>query len=169
MNYWRMAFRVGAGGREMWPECLRRGIAAITYEPLSEVNLSQYPTFEPKALWQRLESSQKFSLGAVAYKMKKGDVIFVKQGPEIISRGVVRNGYTFESSLDLRDHNGLAWPHQVPVVWERNFLRVKCLVGAEMSTIKLLTASDIEKLKKTLGKDFGPGWDKNYAAPDVGG
>ncbi len=31
MNYWRMAFRIGDRGYEMWQDCYNRGIAAIGY------------------------------------------------------------------------------------------------------------------------------------------
>jgi hypothetical protein len=42
MASWRMAMKVGSGGTSLWPECLSRGIAAITYEPLSRTDLSKY-------------------------------------------------------------------------------------------------------------------------------
>lgn len=159
-----MAFRIGAAGHEMWPECLRRKVAAITYEPLDETDLSQYPQYEPNHLWDKLKSAQKSSLGAVAYEMKKGDVIFVKQGPKIVGRGVVAGGYQFESSLSLRDPKDLAWPHQVPVDWERNFLHFALKLGGEQATVKKLTEENVRFLKDEMGKFFGPNWDKEYKA-----
>ncbi len=57
-----MSFRVGTDGAEMWPRCKAMGIAAITYKSLAETDLSKYPLGEPKARWDLLESSQKFSL-----------------------------------------------------------------------------------------------------------
>lgn len=59
MNQWRMSFRVGIEGAEMWPRCKVLGVAAITYKPLAETNLSQYPQGEPKARWDLLKGSQR--------------------------------------------------------------------------------------------------------------
>ena len=75
MTIWRMSFRAGNQGYEMWPDCFRLGIAAITYYPLVKTDLSQYPYGEPKELWKQLEPSQKASLRRVAYEMKAGDII----------------------------------------------------------------------------------------------
>jgi len=150
-----MSFRVGTDGAEMWPRCKALGIAAITYKPLAETDLSQYAQGEPKARWDLLESSQKFSLKCVAYDMKKGDVIYVKQCPQIICRGIVQDSYQFESKLSLRDHNDLPWPHQVPVAWEPNFLPARLLLGAEQLTVKRLSPENIEELEKKFGNPRG--------------
>ena len=143
-----MSFRIGAEGTDMWPECKALGIAAISYKPLAEVDLSQHERGEPLEKWSLLKSAQKLSLEAVAYEMQEGDIIYVKQGPSIISRGEVQGAYKFESGLDLRDEKGMPWPHQVPVIWEPYFLAAKISLGAEMSTVKRLTPEDIEKLEK---------------------
>jgi hypothetical protein len=81
MANWRMSFRVGNQGYEMWPDCLRLGVAAITYAPLAKVDLSKHLPGAPKELWDRLEPTQKASLRRVAYEMRAGDIIYVKQGP----------------------------------------------------------------------------------------
>ena len=151
MTQWRMSFRAGNQGQEMWPRCKMMGIAAITYEALSEVDLSKYQQGEPRAGWDRLESSQKFSLKSVVYEMKQGDVIYVKQGPQIVCRGIVQGSYQFDETFALRDHFGVAWPHHVPVAWERNFLPARLLLGAEPSTVKRLTEENIVQLEKEFG------------------
>ncbi len=132
----------------MWPECKALGIAAISYKSLAEVDLSQHPRGEPLEKWATLKSAQKLSMEAVAYEMQEGDVIYVKQGPSIISRGLVQGPYQFDASLELRDEKSMPWPHQVPVVWEPYFLAAKISLGAEMSTVKRLTDEDVEKLEK---------------------
>ena len=76
----------------MWPDCLRLGVAAITYDPLARTDLSLHPQFEPTELWKQLAPSQKVSLRRLAYEMQAGDVIYVKQGPKIIDRGLLRGG-----------------------------------------------------------------------------
>ena len=65
MNIWRMAFRAGDGGPEMWPDCFRLGVAAITYRPIATTDLSLYAAGEPKELWSQLSPAQKYSLRQV--------------------------------------------------------------------------------------------------------
>ena len=86
----------------MWPHCRELGIAAITYYPLHDTDLSRYPKGEPKHLWAQLTSSQKASLRRVAYEMKEGDIIYVKQGPRIVGRGVINGSYQFDYEYRLR-------------------------------------------------------------------
>ena len=148
MNQWRMAFRVGTDGTELWPLCKSLGIAAITHRALAETNLSKFPNGQPKERWDLLAPTTKFSLKAVAYEMKKGDVIYVKQGPMIICRGIVQGSYKFDEESRIVDEFGTPWPHQVPVNWERNFLPAKILLGAEQSTVKRFTPDNIEQLEK---------------------
>jgi hypothetical protein len=152
MAIWRMSFRAGNQGYEMWPDCFRLGIAAITYYPLVKTDLSQYPYGEPKELWKQLEPSQKASLRRVAYEMKAGDIIFVKQGTKIVSKGVVKGSYQFDSKFRLIDPNDNPWAHQVPVKWESEFPEVKILLGAEPLTVKRLSPNDVKKLEVAVGK-----------------
>ncbi len=147
MAMWRMAFRMGVNGDEMWPHCWSLGVAAITYAPLAEVDLSQHEPYEPKELWDKLRSAQKSSLGAVAYEMKEGDTIYVKEGPKIVRKGAVLGPYQFDRELRIVDGNGLPWAHQVPVKWDPYFLAVKVLLGSELSTVKRMTEADLELIK----------------------
>jgi hypothetical protein len=48
MTVWRMSFRVGNQGYEMWPECLRLGAAGITYIPLAKTDPSRRPVANQK-------------------------------------------------------------------------------------------------------------------------
>jgi hypothetical protein len=108
----------------MWEDCSRLSVAAITYHPLVRIDLSQYPYGEPKELWRQLEPTQKASLRRVAYEMKAGDIIFVKQGPKIVSKGVIKGSYQFDSEFRLITPNGEPWAHQVPVKWASEFPEV---------------------------------------------
>jgi predicted RNA-binding protein with PUA-like domain len=146
-----MSFRCGNQGPEMWPKCRRLGVAAITYEPLMRVNLSKYPRFEPRRFWAKLAPSQKASLRRVAYEMKAGDVIYVKKGPQIVGKGVVRGSYQF-SKVRLIDHYRDPWAHQVPVDWELDFPAIKILLGAEQLTVKKLAADEVRKIEAARGK-----------------
>jgi hypothetical protein len=155
MPNWRMSFRVGNQGYEMWPDCLRLGVAAITYAPLAKVDLSKHLPGQPKDLWDRLEPTQKASLRRVAYEMRAGDVIYVKQGPRIVDRGVVigpknKNAYQFDSQFRLVDPNGEPWAHQVPVDWSKSFPETTVLLGAEQLTVKKLSVEEIETIEKRI-------------------
>ena len=147
MHYWRMSFRVGTGGYPMWPDCLRLGVAAMTYKSLAETDLSKYLPGEPKSLWSELKPSQKASLRRVAYEMAEGDVIFAKDGPMIVDRGVVTGPYSFDSELRMPDPNGVPWAHQVPVDWSRRFTPIKILLGrSQQLTVEELTSTEVERM-----------------------
>lgn len=172
MTTWRMSFRVGNQGYEMWPRCLRLGVAAITYSSLTETDLSKYPKGEPKDLWDRLEPTQKASLRRVAYEMKAGDVIYVKQGPKIVDRGIVKgpvkgNAYTFDSKFRLCEPNGTPWVHQVPVDWSMDFPEIKMLLGGEQVTVKALSADEVKKLEEAVAAVNEKSW--NIASGEPAG
>jgi hypothetical protein len=95
MTAWRMAFRVGSGGEDLWPDCQRLGVAAMEYRPLDDIDLSRYPEGEPRAAWKKLAPSQQTSLKRLVYDMAEGDVIYVKEGPIIVGKGVVTGPYHF--------------------------------------------------------------------------
>ncbi|MGH7455743.1 MAG: HNH endonuclease [bacterium] len=152
MTIWRMSFRAGNQGHEMWRDCFRLGIAAITYYPLVKTDLSKYPNGEPKELWAQLESTQKASLRRVAYEMKAGDIIYVKQGPKIVSKGVVKGSYQFDSKFRLIDPNGEPWAHQVPVEWVSDFPEIEILLGSEPLTVKELSPDNVQKLEAAIEK-----------------
>jgi hypothetical protein len=151
MTTWRMSFRVGNHGYEMWPQCLRLGVAAITYDPLIETDLSKYPKGEPEELWNQLEPTQKASLRRVVYEMKAGDLIYVKQGPKIVDKGIVKgpakgNAYAFDSEFRLRQPNGTPWAHQVPVDWSTDFPEIGILLGGEQVTVKELSSEEVNQI-----------------------
>jgi hypothetical protein len=148
-----MAMRVGSGGHEMWDDCLERGIAAITYEPLAETDLSLLVHGEPADLWAQLQPTQNASLRHVAYEMQGGDVIYVKKGPEIVGKGVVQGSsdtraYRFDSNFELRDPNGMAWSHQVPVAWSADFTSVVIQVGrAQQIAVEEIFSADADAIE----------------------
>lgn len=147
MNTWRMAMKVGTGGRSLWPICQSLSVAAITYEPLARINLSEFPDEEPSHLWAQLRSSQPRSLRAVAYEMKVGDTIYVKDGPWIVGKGTITGEYRFDSAYRIVDENGTPWPHQVPVDWDPTFARRRVKVGRDQrAAVELLLNEDSKSL-----------------------
>lgn len=150
MNSWRMSFRQGNQGHPLWKECFHYGVAAISYYPLDKKDLSQFDPGTPENLWRKLSSSQKSSLHKVAYEMKKGDIIYVKQGVMIVGKGVVQGQYSFRLSDKILDKDKYLWPHQVPVAWEPDFPSFRLLLGAEQHTVLKLETEHIKKLNKAL-------------------
>jgi hypothetical protein len=157
MNYWRMSFRVGNHGHEMWPECVRLGVAAITYYPLERTDLSHYPESEPRRLWKQLAVSQKVSLRRVAYEMQGGDIIYVKQGPKIVGKGIIQGtpnqrAYQFDSRFQIIDSNGVPWAHQVPVDWSGHFSQTDILLGSEQYTVKELSEQEVARIEQVAAR-----------------
>ena len=155
MTGWRMALRVGNQGPSMWEECWKRGVVAITSHFLVRTNLLTYPAFEPRAKWHKLHPTQKSSLGHVAYDMKGGDAIYVREGKSIIAQGKVkcRRGaaaYRFDSTFRLVDPNGTPWAHQVPVAWDPNFEEMPNKLGQDQVTVKALTPKQVKHLKSEI-------------------
>lgn len=137
----------------MWSECLRLGVAAITYDPMTKIDLSAHPDYQPTRLWAQLEPTQHASLKRVAYDMRAGDTIYVKKGPMIVDKGIIRGtgnqrAYIFDSSFLLRDPSGTPWAHQVPVDWSGKFLGRRILLGAEQLTVKQLTPEDVRAIER---------------------
>jgi len=141
-----MAFRQGNQGYSLWSDCFRYGVAAISYYPLDKKDLSQLKPGTPINLWRKLSATQKSSLYKVAYEMKKGDVIYVKEGTMIAGKGIVQGRYQFRLKKKILDTDKYLWPHQVPVSWEPDFPSFQLLLGAEQHTVLKLTSEHIEKL-----------------------
>ncbi|MFA5143298.1 MAG: hypothetical protein WC522_03905 [Candidatus Omnitrophota bacterium] len=165
---WRMAFRCGNQGQSLWEECKKYNVAAITYSPLEKFDLTNHKYNEPVELWSKLSSSsQKSSLRHVAYDMKNGDTIYVKEGPKIICKGTVLGkpdrAYVFDQSFRIVDHNGTPWPHQVPVAWEASFEPVGVLLGAEQNAVLELNGERLSKLQKALSNNGAVGVENKIA------
>ncbi len=147
---WRMAFRCGVQGPSLWSECKQHKVAAISYAPLADIDLSKYPREEPEGLWQQLAPTQRSSLRHVAYDMKEGDTIYVKEGTLLVSRGTVHGSYEFHHDCPIIDANGDRWSHHIPVDWETDFVPISILLGAESVTVLELDGARLEKLESVL-------------------
>jgi predicted HNH restriction endonuclease len=79
--------------------------------------------------------------------MKKGDVIYAKQGREIVGKGIVSGSYRFDKKARLVDDRGVAWRHQVPVRWDPSFRRVRLTLGnAQRFTVRELSSRESQRL-----------------------
>jgi len=140
MNYWRMAFRWGSEGRELWPACRRLGIAAIGYydarwQPVVR-NCSTMTKSEFDDAWRGKQPGNTTGLSSLwrfARVMKPGDVIYVKQGRNIVGKGVVASDYRYQPGV-MRDF-GCKWEHCRDIKWDATSGAVPLLLGAEQFTL----------------------------------
>ena len=150
-RFWRMAMRAGDRGEDLWPVCKKRGVAAITYWPLRYTDLKKFPRREPKKQWDKLSSAQKANLSNVAYEMKKGDVLYVKNGTSIVGKGVVTGPYQFLRNSAIHTKGYGSWCHTVPVDWDDKFESVEVKLGAEPSTVLELKGKRLQDLLIAIG------------------
>ncbi len=154
MTSWRMAFRAGKNGDEMWPACQRLGVAAIQYGPVDDIDLAQYSKGEPTEAWSKLAPSQQSSLHRLL-DMEVGDVIYVKKGSMIVGKGIVTGPYHFDKKNRIREPNGVYWQHQRPVDWMLGFPELPIRIGKQqVVTLVLLQGEDIKRIEDTVGACF---------------
>lgn len=135
MAAWRMAFRAGKNGDSLWDDCFRLGVAAIQYDQVDDLDLSFYAPNEPKEVLFSLAPAQKASLRRFVHEMHHrhskadGDVIYVKEGPTIVGKGIIESGYFFDGENQIREPKGAYWQHQRRASWLRDFQPIKIQLG----------------------------------------
>jgi hypothetical protein len=143
-----MSLRDGTGGPSAWKECREHGLAVIAYSTM-EFDLSKYEEGEPKDKWATLNPTQRRSLARFAYEIKEGDVIYVKDGPETVGRGTVREEYYFDPHCPIKDSTGRSWPHLLGVAWDLGFLPTRVQIGRnQYMVVGRLTGEDLRKVKR---------------------
>jgi hypothetical protein len=160
MTVYRMAFRFGSQGRSWWEECRRAGVAAIGYGPMMDIDLSSVDLCDLDGLdsamkerWDELDAAPKGSLRKVVCHMKAGDIIYVKEGTQIVGRGKVSGPYQFCPDTPIayyREYDGFRWQHQVPVDWDPAFKAIDILLGSELTTVLRLNENRIAKLNGAI-------------------
>lgn len=163
-KYWRMAFRNGPGGSEVWPHCQEKGIAAISYssnrESLGDLTGVSREEYDDK--WRRLSwgnPSGQASFRKFRYEMKRGDIIYVKQGvkqgPNIVGKGVIKSGYKYDPKIlegckvEVKGREEeVGWEHYREVDWVRGFQSFRCVLGADPHTVLELNEERLNKILK---------------------
>ena len=158
MAAWRMAFRCGTNGDEMWPHCRRLGVAIIEYTPVDDIDLSDYPAGEPTSAFEQLWPSQRASLNRLVHDVAVGDVIYVKQGSLIVCKGVVTGPYFFDRENRITDPDGTPWQHQRPVHWDESFRPVRIQIGRQqIMTLVPLNPKDVLRVERAASRQGGAG------------
>src|SRR5688572_217894 len=152
MAVWRMTMRVTATGFDLWQECKRAGVAAIAYRPMAGVDLARFDEGEPREKWLTLKPAQRGFLKRIAYEMKKGDMIYAKQGSKIVGRGVVTGGYRFDRKGKIKDpaDPSLPYAHQVRVKWDERFEELPIVLGADITTVLRLEGKRLKRLEAAI-------------------
>jgi hypothetical protein len=147
-----MAFKEGSDGRNIWPECKKRGIAAIGYRKFAKYgDLSKYNEDEFDEICRQVYASisVRASLKKLVYKMKKGDIIYVKDGPTIVGKGKIMRKYQYDQNI-LKIVN--SWSHFVKVDWVNDFTPFKLVLGADLHTILELKDERLKAILKAESK-----------------
>ncbi len=113
-----MRMRKGNRGSDMFEQCLIHGLAAIHYNPIESIDLSQYSEFDLPDAWSELKSSQSGSLKKFAWRIKGGDTIYVAESypSRIVGVGRVRGaqevvGYFYDPQTPIVDDDLNPWRH----------------------------------------------------------
>jgi hypothetical protein len=154
VNHWRMAMSVGRGGYEMWDQCFKLGVAAITYDGIAETDFSDMSFEDATSAWIELAPAQKASMRCLAYEMQGGDIIYAKQGSQIVGKGIVRGvpgerAYAYDAaSPRIVDPNGTPWLQQVRVSWINDFEPLVIEIGSSQQfAIQQLNETDVTRLE----------------------
>ena len=156
MNNWRMSFRIGKKGHEMWPECCARGIAAMGYyfdgKPVVG-DCSKLTEDEYAEIWRTkgvVATSPQGSLKNLAYKMRKGDIIYVKEGVNIVGKGVITEEYNYDPNI----LNGAEsrWEHFVRVDWEKDYPSFELNLEANQHIVLKLNKERMGKIREMESK-----------------
>jgi predicted HNH restriction endonuclease len=87
-------------------------------------------------------------LRVFTHEIRRGDVVYVKEGKCIVGKGVVSGPYRFDKNKLVIDRDGDAWRHQRPVKWLA-FEPVEIQVGDQQRyTIRPLNESDCERIER---------------------
>jgi hypothetical protein len=129
-------------------------VAIIEYTPVDDFDLSPYQAGEPKSVWSELWPSQQASLRRLVYDVEVGDVIYVKQGPMIVGKGVVTGPYHFDRRNRITDRKGVPWQHQRPVEWDPAFPSVRVVIGLQqVVTVVPLTPDDVNMVECAVSRE----------------
>jgi len=147
-----MAMRIGSQGPSQWPDCFERGIAAIGYyyegQPVVE-DCKKITEKEYDNIWRQKRpraGSPRGSLRNVAYRMKPKDIIYVKEGTQIVGKGVITQGYKYDPNVLAGSQE--PWEHYVKVKWKQDFTPFTHKLGAEQTTVLKLEGQRLKELLK---------------------
>ncbi|HOI56929.1 MAG TPA: hypothetical protein PLP01_16885 [Phycisphaerae bacterium] len=164
MRYWRMAFRAGYRGKDFSYQCLDKGVAAITYGAIYDVDMTGLPIGEPKEEWNELEGPQKCSMRCFIHEMKPGDIIYAKgdiagtpRRIGIVGRGTICGPYEFDKRgliCETLSDGEACWRHIRRVRWDPNFHPIPILLGtSQQFTVQELIDREVRKAERFVTRE----------------
>lgn len=103
----------------IWGECLEKGIMAIGWDEIGDLNQYASKTEMKQAMKEHIDPSKPYTMAAhatwqFAREIKPGDIVFAKKGrATVIGRGVVQSGYEFDDSrADNKNVRKVNWTHK---------------------------------------------------------
>jgi len=125
----------------MWPLCRDRGVVAITYSPVTNTDLTDLAKedVDPKVTTAARSSIYRF-----AWEIMGGDVILVGDSvsKSMVARGYVKSApgkrayrYNARSPMTEPSNPAIPWRHEVPVVWDHDFVPFRYRDGAPRITV----------------------------------
>ena len=146
MNIWRMKLRAGNYGDDMWPLCRARDIASMTHPPIYNVDLTN---LDKEDVDQDVKTAARSSIWRFAWDIVGGDMILVGDSfkKSIIARGFVKGtpgkrAYRYNDKSPIVEPNNplLAWKHEVPVMWDNDFVEFPYRDGGPRITVMRYSA-----------------------------
>lgn len=158
MNYWRMAMRDDSHGPDMFGPCKLRGIAAITYDVVKDLDLSPFDRKNKPAVWRPQPKFSPGSMSQFAFDIEVGDLIFVKDSKNkmIVGCGRVDGGpigsraYRFEQANPVVTPSGYPWRHYVNVTWLEDFKPIPHVARAPLITVLKLNDDEVAEFSAGL-------------------
>lgn len=156
MAYWRIKLRNGTYGQDMWDQCRREHVAAITYTGIQNVDLRLYSISKHPPEWDLIGSAgAKGSITHFAWEIRGGDTIYVGDSG---SHQIVGMGYTnadigelayrFDAHSRISPLDGHPWCHLVNVDWDSNFVPFTYKDRAPQTTVLGLKEHEIRNFEQ---------------------
>ena len=159
MNNWRMSFRIEIDNKnyELWSDCYERGIAAMSYYDydgelvVGDCSILREDEYDEIWRTKRINAtSPQGSLKNFAYRMKKEDVIYAKEGANIVGKGVITEEYNYDPNI-LKGTKS-RWEHFVKVNWEKDFHPFKLNLEANLHIVLKLNEERMDKIREMESK-----------------
>ena len=149
MTVWRMKMRDGVHGYDMWPLCRENGVAAITYDGVSHLDLRPYSRKNYPPGWEKVGG--KGNLSQFAWDVRGRDTIYVgdSKTQEVVGIGhaiapLGELAYRFEADSPISTPSGARWCHLIDVDWDRTFRGFPYKDRAPQSTLLKLKLDEVE-------------------------
>ena len=159
MRYWRMAMREGNQGRDRFPDCFAKGIAALDYwledrggrfrRVVADCRRLTPEEFEE--IWRRKwpkGTAPRASVRHLWLHVKKGDVIYAKTGTRVVGKGRITSEYAYDPAILRGTPGGERWAHYVRVRWETDFVPFDFRFDAPQFTIFELAGERLARVQK---------------------